>query len=232
MTSLTIGAAALGLAALTIATPSGAQRPAGRSSAASPAKVAGSTNDARPTGFLLGIHTIAIPGLAIGGGANQDGEFNTTFGAGGGATVGYGINDVFGVFTSIDLAKQNTGPNDTPQGSWGLVHLEIGGRANLPLGGATTPYVTAAYGSRALAAKATGDDGGTIDASISGKYVSVGAGVERPIGRTVSLDGGVDVAFGKFSHFKAGTDEWTDTVNPTRSIRMRFGVTWRPGARR
>ena len=232
MRSLTIGATAFALAALTLAAPSSAQRPTGHSSAAPAAKAAESTSDALPSGFMLGVHSVAVPGLAIGGGAGQNGEFNTTFGAGGGATVGYAFNGVVALFTTIDLAKQNTGPSDTPQGSWGLVHMELGARANLPLGSATTPYVTAGYGTRALAAKATFEDGETSDVSISGKYFSVGAGVEHPIGRTLSLDGNVGVAFGKFSHFKTGTDEWDETVNSTRSISMRLGITWRPGARR
>jgi hypothetical protein len=232
MRPLTIGAATIGLAALTLATPSSAQVPAEHSSAVPAVKAAGTTKSTRPSGFMLGVHSVAIPGLAIGGGADQNGEFNTTFGAGGGATVGYGLNGVLTLFTTIDLAKQNTGPNDTPAGSWGLVHLELGARANLPLGRATTPYVTAGYGARALAAKATFEEGETTDASIGGKYFSVGGGIERPIGRTLSLDGNVDVAFGKFSHFKAGSDEWDQSVNPTRSIRMRLGITWRPGARR
>lgn len=231
MRSLTIGAAALGLAALTVATPSSAQVPAEHSSAAPAAKAGHVANDTHLSGFMLGIHSVAIPGLAIGGDPDQNGELKTTFGGGGGVTLGYGLSNRFALFTSADLAKQNSGPNTTPEGSWGLVHLEVGARANLSLGGAMTPYVTAAYGARALAATATTDQGGPTDASISGKYFAVGGGIERSIARTLSVDAGVDVSFGKFSHFKVGEDEWDASVDPTRTIRMRLGITWRPGTR-
>jgi hypothetical protein len=232
MRSLIIGAAGLGMAALSLTTPAFAQASAEHSSAAPAAKAGSTTSEPRRTGFMLGVHSVAIPGLAIGGGADQNGEFNTTFGGGAGVTVGYGVSRLFTVFTSMELAKQKTAPTDTPEGSWGLVHLELGARANLPLGASTTPYVTASYGARALAAKATSEEGETFDASISGKYLSAGAGIERAISRSMSLDGGVDVGLGKFSHFKTGSDEWDASVNSTRVIRMRLGITWRPGARR
>ena len=69
------------------------------------------------------------------------------------------------------------------------------------------------------------------DAEISGKALTVGGGLEHAFSRTMSLDAGVDVGFGKFDHLKAGDDQVTQNVSATRSIRMRLGVTWRPGAR-
>jgi opacity protein-like surface antigen len=195
--------------ALTLAVPAGAQ--------------------ARHSGFVLGVHSVAVPGIAIGGGEGQNGEFNTTFGTGGGVTLGYGFNETFSLFGSLDMARQKTAPSDAPQGSWGLSHLELGARVNVPLGVGMTPYLTGSYGGRSLAARATFEDG-AADVSISGTFFAVGAGIERAISSSMSLDGGVDVGFGKFSHFKVGGDESDDEVNPTRSIRMRLGVLWRPGA--
>ena len=233
MRYMMILAAATGLAALGSATNALAQAPAGRRAVKTPAAPAADvTRDDRPPGFMLGVHSVGVPGLEIGGGEGQNGAFNTSFGAGAGVTLGWAFNRTFSAFTSFDVAKQKTAPTDTPEGSWGLVHLELGGRANLPLGGATTPYVTASYGARALGARATFDDGEAIDVSISGKYFGVGAGIEHPISRSMSIDGGVDVGFGKFSHLKVGEDESDEQVNSTRSIRMRLGVTWRPGGRR
>jgi len=227
-------AAATGLAALTSASPSLAQRTAARGAATvASAPVAGVTSDDRPTGFMLGVHSVGVPGLAIGGADGQNGAFNTTFGAGAGVTAGWAFNHTFSSFATLDLVKQSTAPSDTPEGTWGLVHFEMGARANLPLGSATTPYVTASYGARALGARATFDDGDATDVSISGKYFGLGAGIERPITRSMSLDGGVDVGFGKFSHLKIGDEEESVSgMNQTRSIRMRLGVTWRPAARR
>jgi hypothetical protein len=229
MRYLTIRAMATGLA---LAMPGGlfAQASQQHSTTAAPVR-AGSTRDGRPTGFTLGVYSVGVPGLTIGGGEGQgqNGAFNTSFGAGAGVTLGWGFNSVFSAFTSLDLAKQNTSPDDVPQGSWGLAHMEVGARANLPLGTvATIPYVTASFGGRSLAAQATFDDGGKTDVSLSGRYVGLGAGIEHAFSRTMAIDAGVDVGFGKFSQVKVGGDETTDDVDPTRSIRMRLGVTWRP----
>jgi hypothetical protein len=99
----------------------------------------------------------------------------------------------------------------------------------MPLGTATTiPYVTASYGARALAAQAMFDDGEKTDVSLSGHYFGLGAGIEHAFSRTMGVDAGVDVGFGKFSHAKVGGDETTEDVDATRSIRMRLGLTWRP----
>ncbi len=146
-------------------------------------------------------------------------------------TLGWGFNHTFSAFTRLDLAKQKTAPTDTPEGSWGLVHMEVGARANVPLGtAATVPYVTASFGGRALASTATFEDGETADVSLSGKFFGVGAGIEHAISRSMAIDGGVDFGFGKFSHVKVGDEQSDDPVDPTTSVRLRLGVTWRPGA--
>jgi hypothetical protein len=94
------------------------------------------------------------------------------------------------------------------------------------------PYVSGSYGRRALAAKATSEDGDSFDAVISGKMFAVGAGVERSFSPTMAVDAGVDVGFGKLDHFKAGDEKWDADVNATRSVRLRLGITWRPGSKR
>ena len=180
---------------------------------------------------MLGVRSVGALGLSMPM-EQGEGNYNTKFGAGAGVMIGYGINETFSVFTTLDVAKQNSGPNEAIEGNWGLVDMEIGGRANLPLGGVrTVPYVTGSFGRRALAARATDEDGESFDASISGKAFGVGAGIEHAFSRTMSLDAGVDVGFGKFDQLKAGDDQVTQNVSGTRSIRMRLGVTWRPGAR-
>ena len=228
MRSLMICAAATGLAAL--AMPGRLFSQASQQHSTTPAPMgATNTRDGRPTGFSLGVYSVGVPGLTIGGGEGQNGAFNTSFGAGAGVTLGWGFNSVFSAFTSLDLARQNTAPSDTPEGSWGLAHMELGARANMPLGtAATIPYVTASFGGRALAAQAMFDDGEKTDVSLSGHYLGLGAGIEHAFSRTMAVDAGVDVGFGKFSHVKVGGDETTETVDATRSIRMRLGLTWRP----
>jgi hypothetical protein len=82
--------AAAGLAALTAPGLASGQTPTARSSAPSATK-ADVTKDSRPSGFMLGVHSVGIPGLAIGGGDGQNGAFNTSFGAGAGVTLGWGF---------------------------------------------------------------------------------------------------------------------------------------------
>ena len=229
MRYLMICAAATGLAAL--AMPGRLFAQASQQHSTTPAPMSAGNRADRPSGFMLNVHSVGVPGLAIGGGEDQgqNGTFNTSFGAGAGVTLGWGFNGIFSAFTTVDLAKQNTAPTDVPQGSWGLAHMEVGARANLPLGTmATIPYVTASFGGRSLAAQATFDDGEKTDVSLSGHYFGLGAGIEHAFSRTMAVDAGVDVGFGKFSQVKVGGDETTDDVDPTRSIRMRLGVTWRP----
>ena len=187
--------------------------------------------DGRRTGFMLGVYTMAAPGVTLTG-DDVDGQFKTNFGPGGGVMLGYGFNRTFSGFASVDVAKQGISDSDIG-GSFGLRHLELGARANVPFGTmATIPYVTASYGGRALATQATFEDGEKADVSLSGHYFGLGAGIEHAFSRTMAVDAGVDLGFGKFSHVKVDGDETTDSVNPTRSIRMRLGVTWRPGGGR
>ena len=224
--------AAAGLAALTTAGVAPAQAPTGHGT--SPAsKTAKVTKESRPSGLMLGVHSVGIPGLAISGGEAQDDVINTAFGAGAGVTLGWGFTSTLAAFTRLDLAKQKTAGSNLQDGSWGLVHLELGARANLPLGSvATVPYVTASFGGRALASTATLEDGETTDVSLSGHYFGFGAGIEHAFSRSMAVDGGVDLDFGKFSHLRFGGEEADGDVNPTKSIRLRLGVTWRPGAHR
>ena len=231
MTHTTIRVAMTALVTLTVAAPCEAQRASER--AVPPAHDAKAVSaDHRPTGFMLGVRSIASPGLSLPMEVGNDGQYQTTFGVGAGTIIGYGINETFSVYTSLDVAKQKAGPDEAIQGSWGLVDLALGARANLPLGGARTiPYVNAAYGRRALAARAIDEENASFDASISGNAFTVGGGVEHAFSRTMSLDAGVDMGFGKFNHLKADDNEVTQNVGSTRSLRMRLGVNWHPGSR-
>jgi hypothetical protein len=189
--------------------------------------------DARRTGFVLGVYTMAAPGVTITGADIQDGPFKTGFGPGAGFTVGYGFNRTFTGFASIDLAKQSA-PSDYGGGSFGLSHMEIGGRANLPFGdGATVPYVSASIGHRALGARVTDNlDGATYDMKLSGGMFGVGGGVEHVISPTLAVDGGLSLGFGRFGHQDADGQSDALDVNGSTTIRLRIGMTWRPTPRR
>lgn len=191
-----------------------------------------SSGSDRMRGFMLGVHSIAAPGLTLGGG-EVDGEFITKFGAGAGVTVGYGITRVFSGFASLDVAKQNTAADVEPAGSWGLSHFEVGARANIPLGtSSTVPYLTASVGRRAMAARTTNEDGEQFDSAITGPMIGLGGGIEHFFSQSMALDAGIGVGYGKFNNVKFGEEEYDPKANATTSIRLRLGVNWRPGGRR
>ena len=230
-----IAAAALALAATALAgTTHGAlaqelaaQRGANNSSSGRAAK----TSDAGDlsSGVTFGVYSLGAAGVSVSG-PDIDGTFTTKFGEGAGLMAGYGFNRTFSAYASLDLAKQATGPHSHPDGTFGLAHLEIGARANLPLGGASTiPYVSASIGHRALAARvynANVDE--SVDFSMSGQIYVVGGGIQHAISPHVALDGGVELATGSFGHFSDNTGQYDMRLNNSTSLRMRVGVNWRP----
>jgi len=189
--------------------------------------------DGRRTGFMIGVYTIAAPGVTVSGPDIDEGPFRTAFGPGGGVLVGYGFNRTFSGYASADVAKQ--GANDADlSGSFGLRHLEVGARANLPYGdGATIPYVNASFGSRALGARVQdAEEERAYDMKLSGGMFGVGGGVEHVLSPTLAMDGGLQIAFGRFGHADIDGESFPISVNGTTSIRLRLGMTWRPAPRR
>ena len=217
----------MALAMLAHATTMEAQRTTARRPAAK-ARERIAVVDGRRTGFVLGVYTIAAPGVSLSGEDIEDGPFKTSFGPGAGFMLGYGFNRTFTGYASLDLAKQ--GATGGMGGSFGLSHLEVGARANLPYGdGATVPYVTASVGRRGLGARVTDDwDGTTFDMKLSGGMFGVGGGVEHVISPTLAIDGGLALAFGRFGHAEIDGESGPFNVNGNTTVRLRIGMTWRP----
>lgn len=182
----------------------------------------------RNTGLMVGVHTLAAMGVEINGEEVRD-DFHTELGGGIGAMIGYGFTPALSAYASIDVAKQGSGMDDL-QGNFGLMHFEVGARANLPVGTPrTTPYITASAGARALGARVTdfiNDE--EYDASFSGSMFAIGAGVEHSLTPTTSLDGGVQLGFGSFGKLAIDGDEDSIEVEGSRTVRLRLGVLWRP----
>jgi hypothetical protein len=203
------------VAALTFSTTLNAQRPLDRTK-----------------GFVLGVHTIGATGLTVSGRDMEGGDLTTSFGAGAGLMLGYGFTKSITGYASFDVAKQGPG-NGEFEGNLGLSHVQVGARAYLPLGtGATMPYVTGSFGRRALAAKVSDDFNGSYDMSFSGTAFGLGAGFERAISPTMAFDGGVEASFGRFNHAEIADMSGSIDLNGTTSIRLKAGMTWRPGRTR
>src|SRR5215216_6655781 len=119
MTYTTFRVAATVLAMLTTITVPTTARAQSATTATKPSSAALRANGTEPTGsdrmrgFMLGVHSIAAPGLTLTG-EEIGGSFVTKFGAGAGVTVGYGITRLFSAFASLDVAKQNTAPDVEP----------------------------------------------------------------------------------------------------------------------
>lgn len=188
--------------------------------------------DARWTGFMVGVQTIAAPGVTVTGN-DIDGTFKTGFGPGAGLMVGYGFNRTFTAFASLDLAKQNA-DMELFSGSFGLSHLEAGIKANLPYGdAATVPYLSASLGRRGLGARVTaGDDGSVFDMKMNGGMFALGGGVQHALSPTLAMDGGLELGFGRFQHYSGDGESGTLDVNGSTTVRLRFGMVWRPAPRR
>jgi len=183
----------------------------------------------RTSGLTLGVYTLAVPGVSISG-VDVDGTFATDFGQGAGLSVDYGINRMFAVFASVDVAKQRTSDNTYPSGTFGLAHIEIGGRANLRTSDPNTiPYLSASVGRRGLGAQVTDDQTGRqFDMGLSGYMLAAGGGVRHFISPSLALDGGVEIGYGSFNHLSQAGQEGDVLVNSTTSIRLRGGLSWRP----
>jgi len=232
MTYIALRVAAIGLATLTLTGVASAQSPA-RSSAARTDDSRTTPADSRTRGFVLGVHSIAAPGVSITG-DDIDGEFKTDMGMGAGVMLGYGFSRTLTAYASLDIAKQKFANSDYENSTFGLGHIEAGVRANVPLGTSSTlPYLSASIGRRSLGAHV--ED--TVlerdyDMTISGMSYGVGAGVEHFFSPTMALELGVAANFGRFDKYDGDGEKATADVNGSRTIRMRVGVNWRPGARR
>jgi len=221
------------LAFLTAPTAAQAQRPAGGTgrrpvTASVAAERSRKSDNERMKGFSLGAYMIAAPGLSVTGN-DMDGSLKTSFGPGAGVLVGYGFNRTWSGFASFDLAKQSATAGDYG-GSFGLVHFEVGARANLPFGTPTNlPYVSASYGRRALGARVHDEFEGTnYNVSLTGGVFGLGGGIQHTLSPTLTLDGGMELGFGRFSDYEWDGDSGTADLNGSTSVRLKFGVTWRP----
>ena len=150
-------------------------------------------------------------------------------GGGLGLMAGYELNRAVTAFASLDLARQSSGVS-WMQGSFGLVHAELGVRAKLSQKNTqTVPYLMAAVGRRALGARITDyDEDEVYDLAFSGTMLSFGGGLQYLLSPKLALDGGVELGLGTFDHYEADGDIGTVSANASTSIRVRAGFVWRP----
>ena len=217
--------ATMTLAALAVAPDAGAQRTSSTTKTTSKAPAV----KERTNRWVFGAHTVASPGLSITGPDFEEWEFSTAMGGGLGIMAGYEVNKAVTAFVSLDLAKQNSSVS-WMQGSFGLVHAEVGIRANLSQSNPqTVPYLMAALGRRAIGSRINDlADDETYDVAFTGTMVSFGGGLQYLLSPKLALDGGVELGIGSFDHYEWDGDLGTQSVNASTSIRVRAGFVWRP----
>lgn len=199
-----------------------------RTSTATKAAASAPKAKARTNPWVFGAHTIAAPGVTVTG-QDIEGSWGTAMGGGLGIMVGYDLNKSVTGFASFDVARQGSGVNYMT-GSFGLVHAELGVRANLSrTNPQMVPYATAAIGRRAIGAKVTDlEDGEIYDLTLSGTMLSFGGGLQYKLSPKMSLDGGAEFGIGAFDHVDDNGDLYTISVNSSTTIRVRAGFIWRP----
>lgn len=214
-----------------LATAGNAQRPAVRRTTTTAADRKAAAADERAKGLVLGVYTLAAPGISISG--DMDGAIRTAMGPGAGVSIGYGFNRRWSGFAALDVVKQGASASDY-EGNWGLTHFEVGARANLPTASQqNVPYVMGSIGRRALAARVVDQfDDSEYDISLSGMMFGLGGGLQRVMSPTLMLDGGVELGFGRFGTYDWDGEQGSFAPNGSTSIRFRVGVQWRPGQSR
>ena len=218
-------AALAAVVASTIAEPVLAQR---TTTASKPAAKAPAAKE-RANKWVFGVHTLATPGVSITGPDFEEWPVSTTMGGGLGIMAGYELNRAVTAFASLDAARQSSGVS-WMQGSFGLVHAELGVRASLSQKNTQSqPYLMAAIGRRALGARITDyDEDEVYDLSFSGTMLSFGGGLQYVLSPKLALDGGVELGLGTFDHYDSDGDLGTANANASTSIRVRAGFVWRP----
>lgn len=180
-------------------------------------------------GFALGAHTVVSGGLSV---VSPDipGALRAGRGQGVGLRAGYGFGPRLALFVNADVSRQPSRMADTP-GSFGLTHLEIGGRYFFPApGNRLVPFASAVLGSRALGYRQN-LEGETLSMRMSGTEYGAGGGILYGLARQISLDAGLTVVRGTLGHATIKgpiNDERLVTVDNTTTVRLEIGFSWTP----
>jgi hypothetical protein len=171
-------------------------------------------------GFRLGVH---LNGSAI----RVEDSDDVESGGGIGLAIGYGFTPSLMIYLAADAASIDAFQDDP---DYTLAHGDLGLRLSFANAArAFIPFVQAAATARVVTYDEIGFAG--EDLEMSGMGGSVGAGVGFFAARTLSLEAGLHLTFGKFTDSKyGGIEESLDGggFNAT-STRFNLGASWYPG---
>ncbi len=151
-------------------------------------------------------------------------EESSNSGGGAGVMIGYGVSRKVLIFVQLDGSEIDIDGADDLQGSYGLVHGDLGVRYSFANpDGAFVPYLTGAFTGLWAGAEVLG-----ADVTLQGGGVRLGGGFGYYFIRQLALDVGLSFNFGSFNTFKIENTSF-DLDNPkANSTRLEVGLSWYP----
>lgn len=182
-------------------------------------------------GFLLGLRgTFTSATTATGEGQFEGVDVATTWGTGGGILVGYGATRSFLVFASIDHTAHDS-DNSRIADDITLYHFDLGVRYHLRLADERyVPYASLGFGGKQLYTHAFIDTLGVAHrATINGRAIVAGAGMQYFVSENFAIDGGLAVSIGSFGKIDVeGSGRRSFSSGGGTTTRVMIGVNWYP----
>ena len=174
-----------------------------------------STARSHTAGLVLNLHL-------QGGSLSTEGGSNS--GGGAGAMIGYGVSPKVLIFLQVDAAEVDLDADQDLQGSYGLVHSDLGVRytfANPDR--AFVPYLAGAFTGLFAGAEVLG-----LDVSVRGGGIRLGGGFGYYFVRQLALDVGLSFNFGSFTSVKVEDLERDLDDTKANTTRFEVGLSWYP----
>lgn len=150
--------------------------------------------------------------------------------AGGGLSVGYGVNQKIMLFAQLDAAQFDDQVSGDVEGDWRLGHADLGVRYHF----ANTerrwvPYAQAAFTFRAVSVEDPSVDGAQRnEVELSGGGLTLGGGVAVYISEAFSLDAQLLWTGGEFTTLRVDNVSVSGFDVDATSGRFNLGISWWP----
>ncbi|HSJ63126.1 MAG TPA: hypothetical protein VK922_04370 [Gemmatimonadaceae bacterium] len=182
-------------------------------------------------GLALGVRGGFVSGLSTTGERNYAGiDLATTWGSGVGLQVGYGYSPRLLFYGSVDHSWVDS-DNTQVIGDLTLYHFDFGVRYHLHLRDVRyVPYVSLALGGKQLYTRSFIDTlGVSRPATINGRAIVPGAGMQLFVTEDLAVDGQVAVSIGGFGKIDVdGGGRRMYQSSGGQTVRVLFGASWYP----
>jgi hypothetical protein len=150
--------------------------------------------------------------------------------AGGGISVGYGLNRNIMLFAQLDGAQFDDQVSGDVEGDWRLGHADLGVRYHFPgTERRWVPYAQAAFSYRAVTVEDPTVDGTQrSEVELSGAALSLGGGLAVYISEAFSLDAQLLWTGGEFTTLRVDNVSVSGFDVDATSGRFNLGISWWP----